>query len=91
MPLQKRQSPVPLGGTGLRCSDRTGCPDHRKDTTAFSWSASYFSVHDGRTCLGHVLVGHREFRAYDAEDRPLGIFKTRDEARKAVTNSADAP
>jgi hypothetical protein len=84
MPVHKRRTPA-RGGAGARRSDLAGQRDHSQNTSAFSWSASYFSVHDGRTCLGHALVGHREFKAFDAAERPLGTFTTRDEARAAVS------
>lgn len=87
MHLQKRRSPARVGA-GLRDADRTGWPDRRLDTAAIDWSASYFSVHDGRLCLGHVLVGRGEFRAFDVTERSLGIYPTRDAARQAVTDAA---
>ena len=57
---------------------------------AIDWSASFFSVPDGRTYLGHVLIGRREFRAFDADEQPLGTFATKEEARAVVLATYEA-
>ena len=79
MPHHKRRGP--RGGAGLV---RTGKADEGEAWPFLSWSASYFNVHDGRRCRDHVLVGHRSFRAFDAEEGELGVYASCDEARAAV-------
>jgi hypothetical protein len=68
--------------------DHAGKQDLREDTPAIDWSASFFSVYDGRTCQGHVLVGRGTFQAFDADDKPLGSFSSKDDARRAVSAAA---
>jgi hypothetical protein len=46
-------------------------------------------VYDGLHCLGHVLAcGRQGFRAFDADDRPLGTFPTLRDAIGAITGAA---
>ena len=79
------------GNAGTLKIDRAGQADRRENTATVDWNASFFSVWDGRRCLGHIFVGRREFRAYDAADRLLGTFPTRDEARQAVLATRGQP
>jgi hypothetical protein len=91
-----RKTRNPPGQGGLREFDRTGQLDHRESrfvadktqAASIDWSASFFSVHDGRECLGHVLVGRKSFCAIDADDNELGDYPTRDLARRAVVDAA---
>src|SRR5215204_5991727 len=85
MAASKRKRPA-RGGAGLQKNHFEHCADN---TASIDWNASYYSIFDGRACIGHVFNGRREFRAYDANERALGTFKTRDEARAAIRRAAD--
>ena len=57
---------------------RAGRKENREPT-----SVAY--VHDGRTCVGHVIgKGPAGFEAFDREDKSLGLFKTQAEAAAAL-------
>ena len=50
--------------------------------------SSFAYVHDGRTCVGHVIGrGPTGFEAFDREDKSLGLFKTQAEAARALPGS----
>ena len=87
-PQKVRPAPLAGGNRARKCragkSEQpqfSAAPQHPQ---AIDWSASFFTVADGLTTLGHVLVGRREFRAFDAGDNPLGTFPTREAARAAI-------
>jgi hypothetical protein len=45
------------------------------------WCLPMLSVYDGRQCVGFVLErGRRGYEAFDAGERSLGMFETRDAA-----------
>jgi hypothetical protein len=82
----KAQRPEALN-SGRR-DDQSGRRDRRKDTTAIDFSASYIAIYDGRTCLGSVLLRRGAFEAFDADDKSLGTFTSKDAARRAVADAA---
>ena len=46
-----------------------------------STSSPLVSIYDGRQCVGFVLTrGHRGYEAFDAGERSLGMFTTKDAA-----------
>ena len=85
--------PAPLAGGNRARKCRAGKSEQPQFSAApqppqVDWSASFFTVADGLQTLGHVLVGRREFRAFDAADNALGVFPTREAARQAVMGAA---
>jgi hypothetical protein len=44
------------------------------------------AVYDGRECIGHLLLlGKAGFEAYDAADRPIGVFPSQSAAADALS------
>ena len=81
----KRKGPAPRGGGNRADRERL---ERAQDTVTIDWSASYFSVAFGRETIGHVFVHRGDFLAFDRDERPLGVFATRELARKAVIEAA---
>jgi hypothetical protein len=49
------------------------------------------SIYDGRSCVGFVLArGARGFEAFDAAEKSLGIFASKDEAINKLTSNGGA-
>jgi hypothetical protein len=47
------------------------------------------SVYSGRTCVGFILQrGKREYEAFAADDKSLGVFSTAPEAASVVSEKA---
>jgi hypothetical protein len=64
--------------------------NHRRPGTPTS---PLTAVLAGATCIGHVLAcGRQGFRAFDADDQPLGTFPTLRDALGAISAaSASTP
>jgi hypothetical protein len=44
----------------------------------------------GQQCVGHVLQRGHAFEAFDADDRSIGTYKSRDEAVAAIATGRGA-
>ena len=56
-----------------------------------STNSPMLSIYDGRSCVGFVLArGARGFEAFDAAEKSLGIFASKDEAINKLTSNGGA-
>jgi hypothetical protein len=63
---------------------------HAVQGVEIDWNDHLFSTHHGRRCIGHAFRTARGFIVTDADERVIGVFTTRDEARSAISAAARA-
>jgi hypothetical protein len=75
------------GETTVRSTKRHK-PVTKKAALAIEWAAGYVTVHDADGhCAGHIFIARNEFSAFDANERAVGVFKSRDAAREAIASA----